>query len=76
LKLKLEPPAFAHHPLIRNPDGSKLSKATNATAVASLLGAGRTPDELFGEAAFLVGLIDRPRPIATREFADLLRGSD
>lgn len=70
---RLEPPTFAHHPLIRNPDGSKLSKATNATAVGSLLDAGRSAEELFGEAAALVGLIDRPRSVATTQFAGLVK---
>ena len=69
-----EPPTFAHHPLIRNPDGSKLSKATNATAVASLLDAGRSPADLFGGAAALVGLIDRPRPLPSTGFPEVVRG--
>jgi len=68
-----EPPAFGHHPLIRNADGSKLSKAGNATAVAGLLDAGRSPEELFGEAAALVGLIDRPRSIRNTEFVSLVK---
>lgn len=70
-----EPPGFAHHPLIRNPDGSKLSKAKNAMAVASLLDAGRSPDELFGEAAALVGLIDRPRPLQPEAFREVVSGT-
>lgn len=53
-----QPPQFLHHPLIRRPDGSKLSKADGATSVRSLLAAGRTPAELFGEAAAAVGLGD------------------
>jgi glutamyl-tRNA synthetase/glutamyl-Q tRNA(Asp) synthetase len=52
------PPAFLHHPLLRRPDGSKLSKADGDTSVRSLLAAGRTPAELFGEAAAPVGLGD------------------
>ena len=51
-------PRFAHHPLVRRPDGSKLSKADGATALGELLGAGRSPEELFGEAARAVGLTD------------------
>jgi glutamyl/glutaminyl-tRNA synthetase len=67
-----KPSAFAHHPLIRNPDGSKLSKATNATAVASLLDAGRSAEELFGDAAARVGLIDRPRPLPLERFPEVV----
>ena len=52
------PATFLHHPLIRRPDGSKLSKADGDTAVATLLDAGRRPAELFGEAAAAVGLGD------------------
>lgn len=58
------PPVFAHHPLVRRPDGSKLSKAHGATAIGDLLDAGRSPDELFGEAAAAVGLIKMPRPLS------------
>jgi glutamyl-Q tRNA(Asp) synthetase len=61
---RVEPATFAHHPLIRNRDGSKLSKATNATSVASLLDAGRSPDELFAEAAALVGLSELAGPLS------------
>ena len=68
-----EPAAFAHHPLIRSADGSKLSKATKATAVGSLLDAGRSAAELFGEAAALVGLIDRARGIAPEQFPEVVQ---
>ena len=45
------PPTFAHHPLIRRPDGAKLSKADGATGVRDLRAAGRTAADLIGEAA-------------------------
>ena len=54
------PAAFAHHPLIRRPDGRKLSKADGDTSVRDLRVAGRTAAELIGEAAAAVGLIDGP----------------
>lgn len=66
------PPPFAHHPLIRRPDGSKLSKADGATAIGHRLDAGATPAELVGEAARLIGLIDRPRPIPIEAALDLV----
>lgn len=62
---------FAHHPLIRRPDGSKLSKADGDTSVRDLRAGGRTPEELIGEAAAAVGLIEAPRPIEAAEVADL-----
>ena len=52
------PPRFLHHPLILKPNGAKLSKADRDTSIRSLLDAGRTPAELFGEAAAAVGLGD------------------
>lgn len=57
------PPRFAHHPLVRRPDGSKLSKAEGATAVGELLDAGRTPAELIGRAAHAVELTHAPDPL-------------
>jgi glutamyl/glutaminyl-tRNA synthetase len=57
------PPRFAHHRLVRRPDGSKLSKADGATAVGTLLDAGRTPAELIGRAAHAVGLTHAPDPL-------------
>lgn len=47
---RLPPATFAHHPLIRRPDGSKLSKADGATSVRELRAAGRTPQDLIAEA--------------------------
>jgi glutamyl/glutaminyl-tRNA synthetase len=62
---------FAHHPLIRRPDGSKLSKADGDTSVRDLHAAGRTPEELIGEAAASMGLIETPRAIEAAEVASL-----
>jgi len=41
------PPAFLHHPLIRRPDGSKLSKSSADTGVRELRAAGHDPVEVF-----------------------------
>ena len=57
------PPAFAHHPLIRRPDGTKLSKADGATSLGELLDAGRTPGDLFADAARAVGWSTSAREI-------------
>ncbi len=64
---RMEPPTFAHHPLVQRDDGSKLSKADGATAVGDLLDAGRTPADLFGEAAWRVGLMPDSRPLSFAE---------
>jgi glutamyl/glutaminyl-tRNA synthetase len=66
------PPAFAHHPLVRRPDGSKLSKADRDTAIGDLLDAGRTREDLFGEAAHRVGLLPDARAIAFGEAQALI----
>jgi len=69
------PPRFAHHPLVRRPDGSKLSKADGATAIGSRLDEGATPSALFGEAASGVGLVADGRAVSWREAADLAASS-
>lgn len=53
---RTEPPQFLHHPLIRMPDGRKLSKADGATAVRDLLAAGATATSLRGRAAAAIGM--------------------
>ena len=66
------PPRFAHHPLIRRPDGRKLSKADGATGIHELRSAGRSPEAVIGAAAAAIGLIDGPRPVAASEVASLV----
>jgi glutamyl-tRNA synthetase/glutamyl-Q tRNA(Asp) synthetase len=50
------PPRFLHHPLIRRPDGRKLSKADGATGVRELLLAGGSADAVRSDAAAAIGL--------------------
>lgn len=45
------PPTFLHHPLIRRPDGRKLSKSSDDTGVRELRAAGRSADEVIAAAA-------------------------
>ena len=66
------PPTFAHHPLVRRTDGSKLSKADGATAVGELLDAGATREAIFGEAACRVGLASSARAIGFDAALDLV----
>lgn len=67
------PPAFLHHPLIRRPDGGKLSKADRDTAVRDLRAAGSAPEALIGGVAAQLGLVDRPRPVHASEVGSLFR---
>jgi glutamyl/glutaminyl-tRNA synthetase len=54
--LGLETPAvFAHHRLIRRPDGSKLSKSSGDTGIRDLRASGVSPAELIAAAAAAVG---------------------
>ncbi len=61
------PPRFAHHPLIRRPDGAKLSKADGTTSIGDLLAQGRSASDLVGDAAHRVGLARAPDPLSFEE---------
>ena len=61
------PPAFAHHPLVRRADGSKLSKAEGAQAVGDLLDRRHTREDIFGRAAVETGLLPEARPLPFEE---------
>jgi glutamyl/glutaminyl-tRNA synthetase len=65
------PATFAHHGLVRRPDGRKLSKADGATGIRELRAAGRTAPAVIGEAAAAIGLIDVAGPITAAEVAGL-----
>jgi glutamyl/glutaminyl-tRNA synthetase len=69
------PATFAHHPLIRRPDGHKLSKADGDTGVRELRATGQTASEVIGQAAAAVGLVDAPRPLEATEVRRLFEGS-
>jgi glutamyl-Q tRNA(Asp) synthetase len=68
-----EPPEFAHHPLVRRPDGAKLSKAEGDTSVRELLATGWTAEALIGRAAAEVGLQPSGRPQSAAEVAAFFR---
>lgn len=52
---RVSPPAFLHHPLIRRPDGSKLSKSSGDTGVRELRAAGHRPTDVIEAAARATG---------------------
>jgi glutamyl-Q tRNA(Asp) synthetase len=68
---RAEPPAFFHHPLIRNDSGVKLSKADGDTGIRELRAAGIKPGAVLGLAAHLTGLLDRPRELRPDQLAEL-----
>jgi glutamyl-Q tRNA(Asp) synthetase len=65
------PPVFLHHQLIRKPSGEKLSKAAGDAGVRILRERGATPASVLGRAAWLTGLMDRPRDLFPEELAGL-----
>ncbi len=66
-------PLLLHHPLVVHPDGAKLSKANRDTAIAERRRDGATPAQLFGEAAYRVGLQATPRPVDVADLPLLFR---
>jgi len=68
------PPAFLHHPLIRSPDGRKLSKSAADTGIRELRAGGTPPEQVIGKAAAAVGLIEAPRPLAACDVPALFLG--
>ncbi len=65
------PPTFAHHPLVRRPDGSKLSKSSGDTGVRELRAAGWAPEDVVGAGAAAVGLIPGPAPLSRVDALEL-----
>lgn len=68
-----EPPSFAHHPLIGDEAGRKLSKTDGDACVAARRGAGRSPAQVLGEAAALTGLLEAPAPLEAAELGEAAR---
>lgn len=65
------PPLFLHHPLVRHADGAKLSKSSRDTGIRELREQGRTPAQLFGQAAHASGLAASDAPLTLDDIATL-----
>ena len=65
-------PAYLHHPLIRRPDGSKLSKSAGDTGVRELRAAGLTAGVVLGRAAAAIGLIPAVRALGVEEVSEIV----
>jgi glutamyl-tRNA synthetase/glutamyl-Q tRNA(Asp) synthetase len=68
---RARPPQFAHHPLLVNDSGAKLSKAGSDTGVRDLRAVGMSADQVIGRAAAACGLRDRERPVAAADVSTL-----
>jgi glutamyl-tRNA synthetase/glutamyl-Q tRNA(Asp) synthetase len=71
---RTRPPVFFHHPLITKPDGAKLSKAAGDTGIRELRRAGLSAGSVLGRAAWLTGLLERPRDLQPAALAGLFGG--
>lgn len=62
---------YLHHPVIVDAAGQKLSKRFLAESISQRRTRGAKPEDLLGEAAFLVGLLPAPRPLVVAELESL-----
>lgn len=58
---------FAHLPLIDAADGRRMAKRLNSLDMGTLRERGVDPREVVGYCAWLLGVIDKPRPVEPRE---------
>ncbi len=68
------PPRFLHHPLIKTPEGRKLSKSSRDTGIRELRAAGWSVERVLGEAAASLGL-SKGQPVSHAEVAARLKAS-
>jgi glutamyl-tRNA synthetase len=71
--LGLEPPSFAHVPLVVGPDGRRLAKRHGDTRLSSLRNAGFRPEQLVGLLAWSCGWIEEKRPMTVHELLPLFQ---
>jgi glutamyl-tRNA synthetase len=71
--LGLEPPAFAHIPLVVGEDGRRLAKRHGDTRLAALRDASVRPEALVGLLAWSCGWIEKPVTVSARELVPLFK---
>jgi len=67
--LGMEPPGFAHVPLVVGPDGRRLAKRHGDTRLSALRAAGVRPEALVGLLAWSCGWLAKMEPISVTELA-------
>jgi glutamyl-tRNA synthetase len=65
-------PCYWHLPLVLGPDGRRLAKRHGDTRLAWFRAQGVAPQRIIGLVARWSGLIDRARPVESRELVDCL----
>jgi len=70
------PPAFAHHPMIVAPDGSRLAKRESSASVRALREAGVAPERVVGSLSRALGLVRDAAGALEIRPRDLARGFD
>ncbi len=65
------PAVFAHHPLVLDEAGAKLSKRDGALGIRSLRAEGLSAERLLGLAATHVGLMERPEALSSSDLGGL-----
>jgi glutamyl/glutaminyl-tRNA synthetase len=66
------PPVFLHHPLIMKSATQKLSKSDRDTGVRDLRAGGWSAARVIGQAAFLAGLISKPRDVRADRVSSII----
>ncbi|MFT9370924.1 tRNA glutamyl-Q(34) synthetase GluQRS [Paenibacillus polymyxa] len=68
--LGLQPPRFAHVPLVLGPDGRRLAKRHGGVALRAMRRQGVTPEAVIGWLAYFSGLLDTPEPVKAVDLID------
>lgn len=69
------PAVFAHHPVVCDHAGRKLSKRDGGLGIRALRAEGMSPEELLGLAAARVGLLEGPEPLSPSALGGLFEVS-
>jgi len=69
--LGAEPPRFWHVPLKTDADGNKLAKRDGAASLQMLREGGKTPEQVVGQLAFELGLVEVERAIGLQSLLEL-----